>query len=300
MSGTSKISIYGAIAANIFIAASKFVASVFTGSSAMLAEGIHSLVDTGNGFLLLWGIKKSKKKADTLHPFGYGKEEYFWSFIVSILIFALGGGFAIFEGIYALQHLELATEATWNYVVIGVAILFEGTSLYIAIKHFKRPNATDTSIIKSMIKSKNPASFAVIIEDSAAVTGLVIALLGVFLSQYLVSPYPDAIASLLIGVLLLIVATFLARETKGLLLGESASPGRIQNIEAILKSTENVKSWNPPLTMHLGPNYILVILEVRFSNTISKDDLIMAVEHIRSTVKEQLPMAQKVYVHALN
>ncbi|MEO6347485.1 MAG: cation diffusion facilitator family transporter, partial [Aquaticitalea sp.] len=186
MATSSKISIYGAIAANLLIAVSKFVASFFTGSSAMLAEGIHSLVDTGNGFLLLLGIKKSKKVADKTHPFGYGKEEYFWSFIVSILIFALGGGFAIFEGVFALLHLELATGSLWNYVVIGVAILFEGTSLVIAIKHFKRPNTSDTTIIKSMIKSKNPASFAVIVEDSAAVMGLMIALLGIFLSQYLV------------------------------------------------------------------------------------------------------------------
>ena len=300
MAKSTYISIFGAIAANLLIAVSKFVASGFTGSSAMLAEGIHSLVDTGNGFLLLLGIKKSKKEADHSHPFGYGKEEYFWSFIVSILIFALGGGFAIYEGIYALRHLEPASEPLWNYIVIGGAILFEGASLIIAIKHFKRPDAVDTSIIKSMVKSKNPANFAVIVEDSAAVIGLFIALLGVFFSHYLKSPYPDAIASLLIGLLLLVVATFLARETKGLLLGESAAPTSLKIIEEILTTTKEVKAWNTPLTMHMGPNLILVILEVKFDSSITKDQLITSIQIIRDSITQQLPNANKVYVNLLD
>ncbi len=252
MAGESKLAIYGAIAANTLIAISKFVASFFTGSSAMLAEGIHSLIDTGNGLLLLLGLKKSNKPADHAHPFGYGKEIYFWSFVVSILIFSLGGGFAIYEGIHALEDPKVIEDPTWNYWVLIAAIIFEGTSLIIAIKTFKKSNPTGR-LIPNIIKSKDPANFAVIIEDTAAVTGLLIALIGIFLSQQLENPYLDGVSSLLIGVLLLVVATFLAHETKGLLLGESARPEVIAGIEKILSNNPEVKKWNFPKTMHFGP-----------------------------------------------
>ena len=219
MAGESKIAIYGAIVANFLIAASKFTAAFFTGSSAMLAEGIHSVIDTGNGFLLLLGIKKSKKPADDTHPFGYGKEVYFWSFVVSVMIFALGGGFAIYEGIHALEDPAVVEDPVWNYAVLGAAILFEGTSLVIAIRTFNKTHPSG-GLLGNIIKSKDPTNFAVIIEDSAAVAGLLIAMLGVFLSQQLENPYMDGAASVVIGALLLSVSVFLARETKGLLLGE--------------------------------------------------------------------------------
>ena len=222
--GGSNIAIYSAIGANILIAISKFIAAFFTGSSAMLAEGIHSLVDTGNGLLLLLGINRSKQAPDKMHPFGYGKEVYFWSFVVSILVFSLGGGFALYEGIHALQDPHLIEDPTWNYVVLFAALVFEGTALYLSLKTFNKSRAGSGNLISSIIRSKDAATFAVIIEDSAAVAGLAIALLGVFLSQQLQNPYLDGTASVLIGILLLVVATFLARESKGLLLGESARP----------------------------------------------------------------------------
>ncbi len=223
MAGKSKISIYGAITANVLIAISKFLAAFFTGSSAMLAEGIHSVIDTGNGLLLLLGISRSSRTADESHPFGYGKEIYFWSFVVSILIFSLGGGFAIYEGVHTLGNPEDIENPVWNYSVLGAAMVFEGTSLIIAIREFRKSNPSG-GLVSNIIKSKDPANFAVIIEDSAAVAGLLIALLGVFLSVQLENPYLDGVASLLIGAVLLGVATFLARETKNLLLGESARP----------------------------------------------------------------------------
>ena len=189
MAGNSKIAIYGAIGANTLIAIGKFMAAFFTGSSAMLAEGIHSLVDTGNGLLLLLGIKRSKQEPDEMHPFGYGKEVYFWSFVVSILIFALGGGFAIYEGIHALQDPKIIEDPTWNYAVLFAALIFEGTALFLALKAFNKSRAASGNLIKNIVQSKDAATFAVIIEDAAAVIGLSIALIGVFLSQQLQNPY---------------------------------------------------------------------------------------------------------------
>lgn len=290
MAHGSKIAIYGAIAANLLIAVSKFVAAFFTGSSAMLAEGIHSVIDTGNGGLLLMGIKHSTRKADPSHPFGYGKEIYFWSFVVSILIFSMGGGFAIYEGVHSIQAPEPITEPLWNYCVLGAAILFEGTSLIIAIKTFNKSHKTG-GLLSNIIKSKDPANFAIVIEDSAAVMGLLIALLGVFLSQQLDNPYIDGSASILIGLLLLGVATFLARETKGLLLGESASLEILRGIEEILHRHKNIKSFKAPKTMHLGPDNILVVIEMDIVEDIP---LVNAEEEIANIRREVASVSQKI------
>ncbi|RLD48568.1 MAG: hypothetical protein DRI94_12350, partial [Bacteroidetes bacterium] len=174
MSGTSKKAIYGAVIANIAIAISKFTAAVFTGSSTMLSEGIHSLVDTGNGILLLLGIKKSKRPADENHPFGYGNEVYFWSFIVAVLIFALGGGIALYEGIEHILHPKEITDVIWNYVVLILAIVFEGSALSIGLKEFNKTRG-NVSFYKALIETKDTSTAAIVIEDSAAVAGLTIA-----------------------------------------------------------------------------------------------------------------------------
>lgn len=187
MTSKSNIAIYGAITANILIAIAKFIAAIFTGSSAMLAEGIHSVVDTGNGLLLLFGKKQSRRKKDKNHPFGYGMEIYFWSFVVSILIFALGGGFAIFEGIHSLRNPGIVANPGWSYAVLGMAVLFEGTSLIIAIRVFNKSHHKG-NLLSKIIRSKDPANFAIIIEDTAAVAGLIVAFLGVFISRHFQNP----------------------------------------------------------------------------------------------------------------
>ena len=300
MAGNSKIAIYGAIVANTLIAISKFVASFFTGSSAMLAEGIHSLVDTGNGLLLLLGIKRSKQEPDALHPFGYGKEVYFWSFVVSILIFSLGGGFAIYEGIHALQDPHVVEDPTWNYVVLCAALVFEGGALYVALKAFNKSRAKSQNLIKSIIRSKDAATFAVIIEDTAAVIGLSIALLGVFLSQQLNNPYLDGAASVLIGVLLLVVATFLARESKGLLLGESAHPEVVAAIEKILERNINVMEWALPQTMHFGPDSVLLVIEVDLDDNLELLQAEQTMDSLRLEIKNKYPQITKVYIQSTN
>ena len=297
--GGSKIAIYGAIAANTLIAISKFVASFFTGSSAMLAEGIHSLIDTGNGLLLLLGIKKSKRVADEQHPFGYGKEIYFWSFVVSILIFALGGGFAIYEGVHALQDPHVIEDPTWNYIVLISAIVFEGTSLIIAVRSFNKSHTTG-NILSRIVKSKDPANFAVIIEDTAAVIGLFIALIGVFLGKTLNNPYMDGGASLLIGVLLLVVATFLAKETKGLLLGESARPELLNSLKAILSEKKYIKDWSFPKTMHFGPDSVLVVIEVDLQDDMDLLAAEKAVEELRSEIQYKHPRITQIFIQTTN
>lgn len=294
--GGSNIAIYGAITANTLIAISKFIAAGFTGSSAMMAEGIHSLVDTGNGLLLLLGIKKSKQKPDKMHPFGYGKEVYFWSFVVSVLIFALGGGFAIYEGIHALQDPHIIKDPTWNYVVLSAAILFEGTALYLALKTFNKSRKNKRNLIRNIIKSKDAATFAVIIEDTAALMGLAVALLGVFLSQQLNNPYIDGGASVVIGLLLLSVATFLAHESKGLLLGESATPDTIAEVEKILTRNINIKDWNLPQTMHFGPKDILLVMEIDLVDDLNLEQAEKTMESLRTEIKHKIPKIKQVYI----
>ncbi|MGY5849411.1 cation diffusion facilitator family transporter [Salegentibacter sp. F14] len=300
MAGGSKIAIYGAIGANTLIAISKFTASFFTGSSAMMAEGIHSLVDTGNGLLLLLGIKRSKQEPDDMHPFGYGKEVYFWSFVVSILIFALGGGFAIYEGIHALQDPHVIKDPTWNYVVLVAAIIFEGTALYLALKTFNKSRAKKTNIVSSIVKSKDAATFAVIIEDTAALAGLLVALLGIFLSQQLQNPYLDGASSILIGIILLVVATFLARESKGLLLGESASPLVMVSIEKILKRNINISDWAVPQTMHFGPDNIFAVIEIDLADDLKLDQAEKTMESLRLEIKNKIPQITQVVIQTSN
>lgn len=295
MTDKSNIAIYGAIVANILIALSKFVAAIFTGSSAMFAEGIHSVVDTGNGFLLLFGKKKSRRIADRSHVFGYGMEIYFWSFVVSILIFALGGGFAIYEGVHSLQNPEIIQEPVWNYCVLIAAVIFEGSSLVIAIRSFRKMNPKG-ALISNIIKSKDPANFVIILEDSAAVIGLVIAFFGVFISRHFQNGYADGVASILIGCVLLVVAIFLARETKGLLLGESATLPVLENIENILKENKSVQEFSYPKTSHFGPHSILVIIEVVFKDSLSVSERDSVIKNLRATIKTQCRKVSQVFI----
>jgi len=290
----SKLTIFAAIAANILIAVMKFIAAFFTYSSAMLSEGIHSLIDTTNGLLLLFGIHKSKVGPDKLHPFGHGKEIYFWSFIVSILIFALGGGVAIYEGIHRIMHPAIETGSSnilWNYVVLVGAILFEGTSLYIGLKQFRKEHPIGFK--SALTESKDAASLAIIVEDTAAVTGLFIALIGVSIAHFLDAPIYDALASIFIGILLVYVAYFMAKETKNLLIGESASEENIELINNILMQYKQIDFFGNIRTMHLAPDQVMVGIEINFA-----DDLrVSEIEKIVSEIKDRIKKANPYFVH---
>lgn len=291
----SKIAIYGAIAANLAIAVAKFIASYITGSAAMLSEGIHSAVDSTNGMLLLYGIKKSKTPPDLKHPFGYGKEIYFWSFVVALLIFALGGGIAIYEGILHILHPEPSNNVTVNYIVLGLAIVFEGTSLVVALKQFSG-RVTLKGLLKRIRKSKDAAGFAIIIEDLGAMVGLIVALIGVFIGDYFDYPYADGAASVIIGMILTGMAVVLATETKGLLLGESLREDEVAVIEDIFVEHPGVIEHGVIKSIHFGPESVLVGIDVEFNDSYTVDQLEKEVLNIEAEILEKLPHVDKVYL----
>ena len=297
MAGTAKGPIYAAIGANLAIAISKFVAASISGSSAMLSEGIHSLVDTGNGGLLLLGISRSKKPADSQHPFGHGKELYFWALVVAILIFSIGGGMSLYEGIHHLQHPEPIGDPTLSYIVLFLAIIFEGFALYLALRAFNKTRE-GKPFWKAIIRSKDPASFAVILEDTAALVGLVVALLGVFLTQYTGNPIWDGVASLVIGVLLGVIAVLLASESKALLIGESVLPEVQESIKEIASSDPSVHRMLDPVTMHFGPEVALLALDAEFEDNLTADEIEDAVRRIENQIREKHPIIKRIYIEA--
>ncbi len=297
MAASSNRAIYGAIIANIAIAVSKFVAAFFTGSSAMFSEGIHSLVDTGNGFLLLIGIRRSRKPADDIHPFGYGKEVFFWSFVVALMIFAIGGGLSIREGIKHLQYPQPLTNFGWNYLVLALAMLFEGAALRVALQQFNAGRGS-RPFFRALIDSKDSATLAVVIEDSAALVGLVIALLSVFLGQITGWVYFDGLGSVMIGILLVIVASFFAIECKALLIGEGLLPEDVDKITTILEEEKRVLSFRKPLSLYFGPNQVLVNLDVNFADDLTPDGIEEAIDGLEVRIKAALPMVNRIYIEA--
>ncbi|MEN8122478.1 MAG: cation diffusion facilitator family transporter [Bacteroidota bacterium] len=297
MSGSSNKAIYGAIIANTAIAISKFIAAFFTGSSSMLSEGIHSLVDTGNGALLLFGIRKSRRPADELHPFGYGNEIYFWSFIVAVLIFALGGGIALYEGIQHIMHPRELKHVEWNYVVLISAIIFEGASLRIALKEFSKTRG-NKSFISELVDTKDSTTAAVVIEDSAALLGLVIALLSVFLGHITGIVYFDGAGSVLIGLLLIGVSLFFAVECKSLLIGEGLLEKDVLKITQRLANDENVTAYKRPLSLYFGPLEVLVNLDVEFDDALTADQLEETVDKIEREIKNTIPSVNRIFIEA--
>jgi cation diffusion facilitator family transporter len=297
MAASSNRAIYGAIIANTAIAISKFIAAVFTGSSAMFSEGIHSLVDSGNGFLLLIGIRRSKKPADDAHPFGYGKEVFFWSFVVALLIFALGGGFSIHEGIKHLQHPQPLTNVGWNYLVLTLALIFEGIALRVALKEFNKSRGSKP-FFRALIDSKDSATVAVVIEDTAALLGLLIAFFAVFLGQLTGWVYFDGIGSVLIGVLLATVSLFFAIECKALLVGEGLLLEDVDKITTILEEEKRVLSFRRPLSLYFGPSQVLVNLDVNFVGDLTSDDIEEIIDSLESRIKAALPAVNRIYIEA--
>ncbi len=295
-SGSKKV-ILAALVGNSLISITKFGAAAYTGSSAMMSEGIHSLVDTGNQFLLLYGIKRASKPADADFPFGYGKEIYFWSFIVAILIFALGGGISIYEGISNLQHPEPISSPIVNYVVLGLAMIFEGAAWWFAFREFNKVKGK-WGYIEAIQRAKDPSIFVVLFEDSAAMLGLLVAFIGVALSQYTGILVFDSIASIIIGLILIGTAIWLAYETKGLLIGESANQSIIKDIRNILEATGSIEHVNEVLTMHMGPDYILANISVDFADDKSADEIETVIAKIDKLIKAENPQIKRIFIEA--
>jgi cation diffusion facilitator family transporter len=297
MATGSKKVIYAALAGNALIAITKFIAATITGSSAMLSEGIHSLVDTGNQVLLLNGLKRAQKPPDKNFPFGYGKEIYFWSFVVAILIFGLGAGISIYEGIIHILHPEPVKTPYINYIVIGLAIIFEGFAWYFAFKEFTKSKGK-WSYLTAVQRAKDPSIFVILFEDSAALLGLAVAFLGIFLGQITGIVYFDGAASIVIGLILAGTATWLAYETKGLLIGESANESKIKGIRELASAYDVVEYVNEVLTLHMGPEYILVNISLDFVNSATADEVERTIEQLDNAIKRNYPLVKRVFVEA--
>jgi cation diffusion facilitator family transporter len=297
-SSSSKLSLYGGIAANVAIAVSKFVAAYITGSSAMLSEGIHSLVDTGNGGLLLYGMSRSQRPADAKHPFGHGKELYFWALIVAVLIFAIGGGMSFYEGIKHLEHPEPLEDAKWNYIVLGVSIVFEGAALFLALRALLEKQAPGVSFWRTLRTSRDPAVFASVLENAAAVAGLLIALLGVYFGHALNNPLFDGGASIIIGLLLMGVAVLLVSRTKDLLTGEGVSKDTVQQVMDAARQTPGVTQVRPPLTMYLAPDDVMLALDVDFDDHLSATQVEAAVEAVQEAIRAKYPEFRRIFIEA--
>ena len=293
----SKKVIYAALAGNSLIAATKFGAATITGSSAMLSEAIHSLVDTGNQVLLLYGLKRSVRPADSVHPFGYGMELYFWSFVVAILIFAVGAGVSIYEGINKIIEPHPVTSPVLNYAVLAVAMVFEAGAWWIAFKEFRRSKGA-LGYMAAVRASKDPAVFTVLFEDTAAMLGLLAAFVGIALGEIFDLPILDGVASVVIGLILAVTAGLLAHETKGLLIGEAAKPAVVASIKRIVARQPGIVALNELLTMHLGPDDILLTISLDFDDRLASGDVELAVSELEATIKAELPEVTRIFVEA--
>lgn len=289
------IVLFGALFANVGIAIAKFVAAAISGSSSMLTEGVHSLVDSGNQILLLYGQAKAKRPADATHPFGYGRELYFWAFVVAILIFAVGAGVSIYEGWRHVAEPEPLRDPMINYVVLAVAMLLEGTSWAIAVREFNGKRGA-SSWWQSIRRSKDPAGFIVLFEDSAALIGLAIAGLGVWASHHYGDPRIDGVASIAIGFILAGVAILLAREAKGLLIGESADPAMISAVWMILDKRPQISAVNHVRTIHTAPDAVFVAISADFDDDLPMGQAEALIEDIEREMKTRIPELTSIYI----
>lgn len=287
--------ILAAVAANLLIALTKFVAAWFTASSAMSTEGVHSLVDTGDQLLLLYGLWRASRPASEEFPFGHGKELYFWSFVVSLLVFAAGAGVSIYEGILHLLRPREMTSVLVNYIVLAVAMVFEGISWAVSVREFGRRKGR-LGYIEAIHRGKDPSLFVVILEDTAALLGLAAAMVGVTLAHLTGSPAYDGVASLLIGLILAATAVILARETKGLLVGESALLTTRRNIHDVVAATPGVERVEEILTLQMGPEFVLVTVSARFADDTPVAEIAATVARMKAEIMRRVPGVKRVFV----
>jgi cation diffusion facilitator family transporter len=294
---TSKTVIYAALGGNLCIAVIKFAAAAFTGSAAMLSEAIHSVVDTGNQLLLLFGLRRAAKPADAKHPFGYGLQLYFYTFVVAVLIFGVGAVVSILEGIKKIQHPHAVEHAWVNYLVLGLGVLFEGSVWIVALKAFNKQRGP-RSFFAEIRSSKDPTVFTVLFEDTAALAGLAIALVGVASSELLDIPALDGVASLLIGFILAATAAFLALESQSLLTGEAASHETRVGINRIARAEPGVMGLNQARTMHFGPNEVFVVISLDFEDSLQAGEVERIVTRIEAKLKTAYPEISQVFIEA--
>ena len=295
---TSTRTLVVALLANLGIAASKFVAAAITGSSAMLTEGVHSIVDSTNQLLLMWGRRAAKRPPDKYHPFGYGRELYFWSFVVAVLVFALGAGVSIYEGIIHITNPEPAVSPIIAYGVLLVAFLLEGWSTLEAFADFKKAKG-DLSWFQAVRRSKDPPAFIVLLENGAAMAGIVAAAVGLALSQATANPLYDGAASVVIGVILGFTAMLLAHESKGLLIGEAADPKLVRSLRELACDKSGVVGVGHVLTVHSSPDQITVMMNVDFRDDMLAGDVERIVSEVETEARERWPQVRRLFVRPM-
>ena len=295
---TSTRTLVIALLANLGIAVSKFVAAAITGSSAMLTEGVHSVVDSTNQLLLMWGRRAAKRAPDRLHPFGYGRELYFWSFVVAVLVFALGAGVSVYEGIIHIAHPEPAVSPLWAFAVLLIAFLLEGWSTLEAFREFRAAKGT-LSWFRAIRRSKDPPSFIVLLENGAAMAGIIAAAIGLTLALVTGDPFYDGAASVVIGLILGLTAFLLAYESKGLLIGEAADPELVDNLHAMACTMPGVVGVGDVLTVHSSPDQITVMMNVDFDDDIRAGEVELAVCRIEEEAQRRWPQVRRLFVRPM-
>jgi cation diffusion facilitator family transporter len=299
LSASSKKTLFAALAANAGIAVAKFAGSAYTGSSAMASEGIHSLVDTGNQLLLLFGLKDASRPPDSTHPFGYGLRLYFWGFVVAMAVFALGSGVAIYEGVEKVLKPQPIQNAWVNCIILGVAILLEGASLMVAFKEVaKEAKKAGKSLLQSFFDNRDPTVFAVIYEETAAMAGLVVALVGISLSVMLNIPQIDGWTSIAIGAILALTSMSLARKCYVLMTGQAADPEIEERLREILDRVKPINQINEVRTMHFGPQEVLVLVSAEFSSDTLAKTIQNIVTDVEDGLREEYPHVKRVYIEA--
>lgn len=297
MAHGSKTVIYAALAGNLAIAVMKFVAAAVTGSAAMLSEGIHSVVDTGNQGLMLYGLRRARRPADDRHPFGYGMELYFWTFLVAILIFAVGAGLSFYEGVQHIRHPEPISNAVWTYAVLALSLVFEGAAWLVAFRAFGRERSRH-GLLGAVRRSKDPTVFTVLFEDTAAVIGLLAAFIGIAAAEVLDMPVLDGVASIVIAAVLAMVAVLLAIESKGLLIGEGVEPEVLVGIRRMVSGDPRITGINEVLTMHLGPQDVLLAASLDFANNLPAGAVEDAVSEFERKITAKYPQVRRVFIEA--
>lgn len=291
----SKLFIYISLVVDISIAVSKFIAAAFTGSSSMVSEGVHSIIDAISQVMLIWGIRMSRKKPDAIRPFGYGKELYFWSFIVSLVIFILGGCISFYEGLARVREPASYGNPNWNYAILGIAFLFTSVSMFSAFKAFNKQRRHE-SFWTEVLESKDPSTFIVLLGDVGDMIGLIIAFLGVFLGRLYHNPYYDGIASMVIGAVMIIISGLLVRESKSLLMGETIA---YKTVRKILKLTHNdaaVIRIKKHFSMYMGPDEILIQLNTVFKDNLTTAQVTDAIERITKMIKKEFPRIKQIFI----
>ena len=287
-----------ALLANLGIAVSKFAAAAVTGSSAMLTEGVHSVVDSTNQLLLMWGRHAAKRPADRIHPFGYGRELYFWSFVVAVLVFSLGAGVSVYEGIIHIAHPEPAVSPVVAFIVLFVAFILEGWSTLEAFREFRAAKGLLTWF-EAIRRSKDPPAFIILLENGAAMAGIVAAAVGLALSLWTDDPFYDGAASVVIGIILGVTAFVLAYESKGLLIGEAADPELVDSLHALACDQAGVVGVGHVLTVHSSPDQITVMMNVDFEDSLPAGEVERIVCRVEEEARDRWPHVKRLFVRPM-